>query len=89
MHPQFSLVYALVISACYRVGFFGGTVGDISGASCIGTNGMFLMADVEMVVILLMRPQPSLVRFLPSQHAMMLVLRMAPWGTSLTAVALE
>ena len=50
---------------------------------------MFLMADVEMVVILLMRPQPSLVRFLPSQHAMMLVLRMAPWGTSLTAVALE
>ena len=88
MHPQPSLVRAFLIPACMGAGYNNGTVGGISDASCIGTNGMFLVVDVEMVVILLMRPQLSLVRFSPSQRAAMLVAAMAPSGTSPKAVVL-
>ena len=60
MRPEASLVRAFVIPACYGAGSDGGSVGEISHDSCTGYQGMSVVADAE-VLFLLMRPQPPLV----------------------------
>ena len=56
-------------------------MGNVSDGSCIGVDGVSVMVGMEVVAVLLMRLQPSLVCFLPSQRAEMLVTMVALSGT--------
>ena len=49
MRPEASLVRAFVIPACYGAGSDGGSVGEISHDSCIGYQGMSVVADAEVL----------------------------------------